>query len=134
MISKMMKVGMEFFIDYAHYIPGHELCGKPHGHTAKIEVQLIASTFQYDKIKAFKDNYNDSIVIDFKEFKEKVKSVIDQLDHEDLNTLFVYPSSECVCHFIFSKLLRIFSQDERCHLYSVRFYEGNGKYVEIVNS
>lgn len=135
----MMKIGMEFWIDYAHHLPGHELCGRPHGHTAKVVVEVKASDefvgyIQDNEIKSYKD----AMAIDFKDLKAEVKKVIDQYDHVNLNDFFKYPSSEVTCNHVYWELEKVFySWDERhgggslVTLYSVRFYEGHGKYVEI---
>ena len=133
----MMKIGMEFWIDYAHHLPGHELCGRPHGHTAQIIVEVLASQ-EFVKMVQENDikNYGEAMAIDFKDLKKSVKNVIDKLDHQNLNDFFKYPSSEVTCNHLWDKLNEIFylEQDQAksyVTLYSVRFYEGHGKYVEI---
>lgn len=129
----MMKVGMEFHIDYAHHLAGHDLCGKPHGHTAKIVVEVMANKDIVYKFRDSKkvDNYKDAMLIDFRDLKKQVNKVIDKLDHNDLNSMFNYPSSEIVANWIWNQLMPVFDH-ENYNIHSVRFYEGNGKYVEII--
>lgn len=121
----MMKVGMEFWIDYSHHLKGHDLCGRIHGHTAHIIVEIGTK----NNIPTVKNNYNDAMLIDFKDLKIIIKSVIDKLDHNDLNIIFEYPTAEVICNWIWDNLSQKFNDD--IFLQSVRFYEGNGKYVEI---
>lgn len=131
-----MKVGMEFFIDYAHHLEGHELCGRPHGHTAKIIVEVVADNSAFNKFRGYEEikSYEDSMLIDFRDMKREVNDVLNKLDHKDLNTMFKYPSSEVVIAWLWGQLEYIFDAHRDCFLHSVRFYEGNGKYVEIVFS
>lgn len=35
-----MKLGVEEYIDSAHYLPGHESCGIVHGHTIRWKLSL----------------------------------------------------------------------------------------------
>lgn len=132
-MSQMMKVGMEFYIDYAHYLEGHELCGRPHGHTAKIIVEVMAKEKTVPKFRQFEkiDNYKDAMLIDFKDLKKGVNTIINQLDHTDLNTMFKFPSSEVVVNWLWTELVPVFDKNDYC-LHKIRFYEGNGKYVEVL--
>ena len=34
------RLGVEFEIDFAHTLRGHPKCGKPHGHTSRIIVEV----------------------------------------------------------------------------------------------
>ena len=130
-----MKVGMEFYIDYAHLLEGHEVCGQPHGHTAKIIVEVIAKEKvipkfrQYDRIVSFQD----AMLIDFKDLKRQVTRVLNQIDHKDLNTMFRFPSSEVITNWLWDQFVDVINTEEYC-IHLVRFYEGNGKYVEIIGA
>ena len=133
----MMKVGMEFFIDYAHHLEGHELCGRPHGHTAKIIVEVVAdkeANYRFRHSKQEIKSYEDAMLIDFRDMKREVNDVLNKLDHKDLNTMFNFPSSEVVANWLWEELEYILDSYKDCSMYSLRFYEGNGKYVEIVNT
>ena len=100
----------------AHHLrdyPGE--CEKPHGHNWKVEVTVRAT--QLDQC---------GMGIDFKVLKKTVKEVIDQLDHNDLNTLPAFqeknPSSEHIAEFIFAKVKALLSSDNYS-LYSVTVLE-----------
>src|SRR5579885_655057 len=73
---------MEFFVDYSHLLPGHPKCGVPHGHTAKVVVEI------YGRIR------EDGMIMDFKEMEEKCWRVLSEIDHKDLNKKFERPTSE----------------------------------------
>lgn len=128
---------MEFFIDYAHHLEGHELCGRPHGHTAKIIVEVVAEAGIIHRFNHYKQevkSYKDAMLIDFRDMKREVNDILNQIDHKDLNIMFDFPSSEVVANWLWNELEFIFDTYDDCNLYSIRFYEGNGKYVEIVNT
>lgn len=104
-----------------HFAGAHHLrdypgdCEKPHGHNWKVDVTVRAT--ELDQC---------GMGIDFKILKKTVKEVIDQLDHNDLNTLPAFlkknPSSEHIAEFIFSKVKALLSSD-RYSIYSVRVME-----------
>jgi len=104
-----------------HFAGAHHLrdypgdCEKPHGHNWKVDVTVRAT--ELDQC---------GMGIDFKILKKTVKEVIDQLDHNDLNTLPAFreknPSSEHIAEFIFSKVKALLSSD-RYSIYSVKVME-----------
>ena len=104
-----------------HFAGAHHLrdypgdCEKPHGHNWKVDVTVRAT--ELDQC---------GMGIDFKILKKIVKEVIDQLDHNDLNTLPAFreknPSSEHIAEFIFSKVKALLSSD-RYSIYSVKVME-----------
>ncbi len=72
-------------------------CESLHGHNWKLEVLVRAS------------DLNDvGLVLDFKEIKNAVKEVLEELDHKHLNELpafqTVNPSSEAIARYVFSRL------------------------------
>ncbi len=104
-----------------HFAGAHHLrdypgdCEKPHGHNWKVEVTVRATELD-----------SCGMGIDFKVLKKTVEKVIDQLDHNDLNTLPAFqeknPSSEHIAEFIFSKVKALLSSDSYS-LYSVTVLE-----------
>ncbi|KYK21301.1 hypothetical protein AYK25_08290 [Thermoplasmatales archaeon SM1-50] len=110
-----MRLCREFYFDAAHYIPQYTgKCEKLHGHTYKLEV-VIEGEAQLD-----------GMVVDFVKMKEIVESaVIEKLDHQALNKLFDNPTAEQILTWISSQL------KEKLPLYSIRLWEGQGKWVEI---
>ena len=94
----MFEVKIETHFSSAHHLLNYKgKCENPHGHNWKVEVYAKG------------DKLNESnILIDFKVLKEKTNSIIDYLDHKDLNELPEFqgqsPSSEFIAKFIFEKL------------------------------
>ena len=113
------RLGMKFFIDYAHRLPGHIQCGREHGHTAKVLIEIEG------EIKGGSPNYKDYMLIDFADMKRICKVVLDQIDHRNLNELFDMPTSEVITHWIYQQLLG------KIPIVKVTFYEGEGKWCEI---
>ncbi len=104
-----------------HFAGAHHLrdypgdCERPHGHNWKVEVTVRATKLD-----------SCGMGIDFKVLKKTVKEVVDQLDHNDLNTLPAFqeknPSSEHIAEFIFAKVEALLSSDHYS-LYSVTVLE-----------
>jgi len=109
-----MKLGRTFYFDAAHYLPNYKgKCEKLHGHTYRLDV-IIESEIG-----------NDGMILDFNDLKKIVETnVIDKVDHQDLNKIFKNPTAENMTEWIFNRL------DKKLPLYSVRLYEGHGKWVE----
>ena len=86
-----------------HFSAGHHLrdypgdCEKPHGHNWRVKVTV--STDQLDEL---------GMGLDFRQLKQAVKKVVDELDHRDLNDHLAFaavnPSSENIAVFIFNSL------------------------------
>jgi len=110
-----MKVGSEFFFDSSHYLPGYKgKCEQFHGHTYKLEVTI---TGEKDK---------SGMILDFNELKKVVYAeVIEKLDHKNLNDIFKNPTAENICSWIYEAL------EKKLDLYSVKLWEGRGKWVEL---
>jgi 6-pyruvoyltetrahydropterin/6-carboxytetrahydropterin synthase len=114
--SSVMRLCREFYFDAAHSIPKyHGKCEKLHGHTYKLEVVIE------DRIK------DDGMVIDFAKMKEIVETtVIEKLDHQVLNDFFDNPTAELILEWIYKQL------KEKLPVSSLRLWEGQGKWVEII--
>ncbi len=104
-IKMKTRLGMKFYIDYAHKLPGHKLCGREHGHTAKILIEIEG------EVKGG-PTYQDNMLIDFAEMKRICKVVLDNIDHRNLNELFVMPTSEIIVDWIYSAIKRKNSCDK----------------------
>lgn len=113
------KLGVEFEIDFAHTLKGHPKCGNPHGHTSKIIVEVQGEVKRGN-------SYQDNMIIDFDEMKKICWDTIQQLDHKNLDMMFDFPTSENIAMWIFEKL------KDKIPISSVKFFEGNSKYCEIV--
>lgn len=104
-----------------HFSGGHHLrdypgnCEHPHGHNWKVKVTVRA-----DKLDEL------GMGIDFKVLKKHVNTVIDDLDHRDLNSHPGFqdknPSSEHIAMHIFAQL-RSTLDDARYKLFSVEVRE-----------
>ena len=104
-----------------HFSGGHHLrnypgnCEKPHGHNWKVKVSV-----RLDKLDEL------GMGVDFKVLKEKVNSVVDELDHCDLNEHPAFqernPSSEHIAAFLFDQLGEKLTTD-RYALYSIEIRE-----------
>lgn len=111
---------MDIFIR-THFSGGHHLraypgnCENPHGHNWQVQVTVRAH--QLDQL---------GMGIDFKQLKKEVNTVIDELDHRDLNQHPAFhemnPSSEHLAIFLFQRL-RLPLQTDRYQLHSVEVRE-----------
>lgn len=111
---------MDIFIK-THFSGGHHLrdypgsCEQPHGHNWKVQVTVRANRLDHL-----------GMGIDFKTLKKEVNSVIDDLDHCDLNNHPAFadknPSSEHIAMFIFDRLKDML-QTERYSLHAVQVRE-----------
>jgi len=111
---------MDIFIK-THFSGGHHLraypgnCENPHGHNWKVKVTVRA--VKLDPL---------GMGIDFKQLKLAVNTVIDELDHHDLNEHPAFrdinPSSEHISMFLFQALKEVL-QTERYSLHSVEVRE-----------
>ncbi len=111
---------MDIFIK-THFSGGHHLraylgnCENPHGHNWKVKVTVRAT--QLDHL---------GMGIDFKKLKQAVNTVVDELDHHDLNEHPAFreinPSSEHISMFLFQSLKEVL-QTESYALYSVEVRE-----------
>src|SRR3990167_6622430 len=89
-----MKLGRTFYFDAAHHLPDYKgKCENLHGHTYRLDV-IIESEIG-----------KDGMILDFNELKKTVEtSVIEKLDHQDLNRIFKNPTAENMAEWIFSQL------------------------------
>lgn len=111
----MMRICREFYFDAAHFLPRYKgRCERLHGHTYKLEVIVEGEVGE------------GGMVMDFNHLKEVVKdSIIRKLDHENLNEIFDNPTAENIAQWIIDEL------KNKIPVYSVKLWEGNGKWVEV---
>lgn len=110
-----MRIGREFYFDAAHFLSDYKgRCEQLHGHTYKLEVVVEGEIGK------------GGMLMDFNELKEIVKSnILERLDHGDLNEIFDVPTAENIASWIFDEL------KDKIPIYSVRLWEGRGKWVEV---
>lgn len=84
----------------AHHLRGYRGdCEKPHGHNWTVEVFVECAELD-----------ETGIGIDFYDVKDALQSVLEELDHNDLNTLKQFqsknPTSENVAAYLYGELTR----------------------------
>ena len=94
----MFELKVRMYFSAAHHLLNYDgECENQHGHNWLVEAFVRGETL--DK---------SNILVDYKIFKRELKSVLDLLDHKDLNTLEYFdgesPSSEIISMFIYNKL------------------------------
>lgn len=111
-----MKLGITEYIDCAHFLPGHEKCGRLHGHTYTVDVIIEGEKKQ-------------GMILDFADFKSVVKEILNEYDHRSFNEFLEYPSVENICELIASKITTRLPYG-----FTIRVWEGHGKYAELSTS
>lgn len=118
-----MRIGISTEFDAAHHLSMHEgRCSRIHGHTYRVEVVLDG------------DPGDDGMIIDFYVLKKIVNMVIDELDHNDLNSILQNPTAEMIASYIHKRLgeeLNLAGVSEKASLISVRLWEGRDKWVMV---
>lgn len=101
----MYEIYVETHFSAAHHL--RDYCGKceaPHGHNWIVEAYV-----QCEKLNEI------GIGIDFKDVKDSVKIILEDLDHKDLNELAIFskenPSSENIAKYLFKKLSQALNND-----------------------
>jgi 6-pyruvoyltetrahydropterin/6-carboxytetrahydropterin synthase len=106
-----MEIYKEFSFDSAHFLPrvpeGHK-CKNMHGHTYKMRVFIKG---QPDPQFGW--------VMDFKELKDAVNPIIDQLDHKVINDIegLQNPTAENITVWIWNQIKPLLSNLSRVELY-----------------
>lgn len=111
-------IGIELSIDYAHSLKRRDKCESKHGHTAKVIVEIEGKVVKGD-------TFEGNVVMDFEDLKAVCRSVLDELDHRDLNELFEFPTTENIAKWIFDRL------KSKLPLRAVTVYEGEGKWATV---
>jgi len=94
----MFELKAQMYFAAAHHLLNYDgECENQHGHNWLVEAYVTGNNL--DK---------SNILIDYKILKRELKSVLDLLDHKDLNELSYFtgksPSSEMISKFIYTKL------------------------------
>lgn len=101
----MYKINVTEKFCGAHQLNGYDgECANVHGHNWRIRLAI-----------ACKQVNSIGLTIDFKEAKRKLKKILDQFDHKNLNDLIPFadrnPSSENIAKTIFDLCAREFDND-----------------------
>ena len=106
-----MEIYKEFSFDSAHYLPNvpewHK-CRNMHGHTYKLKVYIKG-----------KPDPQFGWIMDFKELKDKVGPVIDQLDHQLINEVkgLENPTAENITIWIWQQIKPLLPQLSKIELH-----------------
>lgn len=111
-----MKLGVSSYLDCAHFLPGHPKCGRLHGHTYKVDVSI-------------EGDHSKGMIVDFAELKSSIREAFADYDHSHWNDVLEYPSVENICELLAQKLKAALP-----YRFSLRVWEGHGKYAEIDSS
>jgi len=90
-----IRVFKEFSFSAAHCLDGMpegHPCKAVHGHNYKVRLE----------VQGKKDNAG--MVVDFREIKNKVQPLIDQLDHSNLNDIMPVTTSEGIAEWFYLQL------------------------------
>jgi 6-pyruvoyltetrahydropterin/6-carboxytetrahydropterin synthase len=75
-----MRVAKQYQFEAGHHLPGYDgPCASPHGHSYRLEVEMTGQP------KFEPGASDDQMVMDFAELDERVKPLVEALDHTDLN-------------------------------------------------
>ena len=111
-----MKLGITEYIDCAHFLPGHEKCGRLHGHTYKVEIII-------------EGDHKQGMIIDFADLKKESRAVLQEYDHRNWNDFLEFPSVENICDLLSRKL-----KGRLTFPFVLRVWEGAGKWAEVSSS
>jgi len=106
-----MEIYKEFSFDSAHFLPnvpeGHK-CKNMHGHTYRLKVVIEGEP---DPVLGW--------LMDFKELKDKVGVVIEQLDHKLINDIkgLENPTAELITIWIWKQIKPVLPLLSRIELY-----------------
>lgn len=108
-----MRLGITEYIDCAHHLEGHEKCGRHHGHTYQVDVEI-------------EGEHGGGMILDFADLKATVREVLAEYDHRDWNDFLEYPTVENICELIHGRL-----KEGLPYAFRVRVWEGHGKWAEL---
>ncbi len=106
-------VGVSEGFSAAHSIPGHEKCGRIHGHNFIVSVEV-------------EGELKNGMVIDFFELKRILREIISKFDHSLINEVIEIPTSENIALYIFEELKR-----RDLNVVRVRVSENVDKWAEV---
>jgi len=89
---RYLTIRTEGTFDAAHRVPGETKCNNLHGHTWRVELELVGV-----------DHVKFRMMVDFID----LKAVMDRLDHINLNEHFKQPTAENLARYFALKFWRI---------------------------
>lgn len=112
-----MIIGKELKFEAAQFLPGHPKCGKMHGHTYKVTVEVEGNI------------NNEGMVMDLHDLSELVRDVIGVYDHDCMNNFISVPTCENIVEALWASLERILEDTFGVKLSLVKVQEGEGGYA-----
>jgi 6-pyruvoyltetrahydropterin/6-carboxytetrahydropterin synthase len=112
-----LVIGVSETFDSAHFIPNHERCGKVHGHTYKVEVEV-------------EGELKDGMIVDFADLKAILGDIVAKYDHRLINELIENPTCENLCIAIYEEIEDRL-KDSGLKVVRVKVYENPDKWAEI---
>ena len=120
----LMLINKEFTFEAAHIIPNHYKCGVVHGHSWKLVVTVQGEV---------KDN---GMVMDYHTLGNivTINAIGDAnqnrlLDHNDLSTILVVPTSENLIQWVWERLEKPI-EEQGVKLYKLALYETQTNFCE----
>jgi len=122
----MYEISIEEEFAGAHFLKNYKgKCEKLHGHNWKVVITISGETLG-----------KDGLLIDFKIIRDKLKKILEKLDHNYLNNIPFFkktnPSSENIAFYIFQKL-KVSIKDFPVKIKKVTVWENNkqsASYIE----
>lgn len=126
---KVATITKIFRFEAAHHLPGHRgKCANPHGHSYRLEITLRGP------VKDAPNQSDNGMVMDFGDLSQFVRaSVIERLDHQDLNLVIgLHTTAENLVHWIWDTLVATGLDGELLH--RIRLWETESCFVEITRA
>ena len=80
------SIERKYAFEAGHYLPSHKgQCSRPHGHSYKVKVQIVAEGPEELHLPGSEDPSSEGMLIDFKDLDEVIKPIIDLMDHHTLS-------------------------------------------------
>ena len=115
----MFEVSIKSHFSAAHHLEGYRGgCEDQHGHNWDVEVCVCGE--HLDEI---------GMLVDFRDIKKSLSSVLELLDHKDLNNIAEFksenPTSERIAQYIYRRLAGVLESETR-RIHSVYVHETPG--------
>ncbi|MCS7224869.1 MAG: 6-carboxytetrahydropterin synthase [Armatimonadetes bacterium] len=111
---KKIRLARTEYIDSGHFIPGHPKCGRPHGHTYRVDITI-------------ERELDRDMLLEFDEFKRRVWEVLAGYDHVMLNEVMEkVPTVENIAIELHGRLKEVLPGFRL----TVRVWEGVRKWAE----
>jgi 6-pyruvoyltetrahydropterin/6-carboxytetrahydropterin synthase len=111
-----MIIGKKFTFESAHYLPNHDRCGKMHGHTYELTVEVEGPV-----------NTRTEMVMDLHSLSDIVRKVLWEYDHNELNNFFTKPTCEVVIESLALAIRMDLPLEVKLH--RLQLQEGAGGYA-----